>query len=733
MRSSSVSEAAGRLFDTIVMPRRFTNSQLTRSRPSQYVVNRRTVIVVCLAAFVITTSACSSTKYVKLRQAPKNPLSEQLSLAARSGPKPSDRTMQMLRRYDAVNDLKGDPQKLLTKFQGVLAREPSIELVYTVSELAYVAGKKTESDNEKVALDFYETSVAYSYMYLFDTKYGPARNPYDPQFRGSCDLYNSALESALRIVKKRGQLVPGAVHTIESANRKCDVTIALRCDTWHPDDFAGFEFVSDYEVSGLTNNYQTYGLGVPLIAVRRKHTEESPAEKYYPPDLSFPVTAFLRVVPQGTAGEGQSLPTQVELELYDPLQSTDIEVAGRRVPLESDASTALAHYLNNPELKLDELATIGLLRPDYNNEHAGLYMLQPYEPGKIPVVMIHGLWSSPLTWMEMFNDLRSDPTLRQHYQFWFYLYPTGQPFWNSATKFRDELAEMRRRIDPEHKEAALDQMVLVGHSMGGLVARLQTVESRDDYWHIVSDQPFQQLKADEAVRQQLQKVFYFEPNSSVRRVVTIGTPHHGSSFSNSTTRWLANKLIKLPSTMMMSREQIVKDNPDLIRNPKLLETKTSIDSLSPESPILPVLLQSPIAPGVVYHNIIGVVPKDGFLGRVAAGSDGVVSQESAHLEFAASEITVPADHMAVHRHPQSVMEVRRVLLVHLNEVHMNDLQPVQRAFELAAPSAELPSMFQKNSSFAAPPLARDGAEVPVKSATPKVELGSRPAPLPAAR
>ena len=635
---------------------------------------------------------CMSTQYVKLREAPKNPLSEQLSLAARSGPKPSERTMQVLRRFDAVKDLKGDPHQLVAKFQDILEREPSIELVYTVAELSYVGGKKTESDNEKVALDFYETSVAYSYMYLFDERFGPVRNPYDPQFRGSCDLYNSALESALRIVKKRGQLVPGAVHTIESANRKCDVTIALRAPGWHPDDFSSFEFVSDYEVAGLVNRYQTYGLGVPLIAVRKKHGEEPPAEKYYPPDLSFPVTAFLRVVPQAS-DDANSAPQQVLLELYDPLQATDIEVAGRRVPLESDKSTALAYYLNNPELKLDELATLGLLRPDYKSDHAGLYMLEPYDATKIPVVMIHGLWSSPLTWMEMFNDLRSEPTVRSRYQFWFYLYPTGQPFWNSATKFRDELATMRERVDPGQKAKALDQMVLVGHSMGGLVAKLQVVESRDDYWHILSDQPIENLKADEQTLAQLEKTFYFEPNQSIRRVITIGTPHHGSSFSNSTTKWLANKLIKLPSQMMMTRETVVKQNPDFFRDSKLLEVKTSIDSLAPDSPILPVLLQSPVPSGVLFHNIIGVVPKEGFLGRVAAGTDGVVSQESAHLENAASEIVVQADHMSVHRHPQSVREVRRVLLEHLKDIEGYQDEPVLRAFELTGPTplGEMPS------------------------------------------
>ena len=126
----------------------------------------------------------------------------------------------------------------------------------------------------------------------------------------------------------------------------------------------------------------------------------------------------------------------------------------------------------------------------------GLYMVQPYEPGKIPVLFIHGMWSSPMTWMEMFNDLRSSPDIRQHYQFWFYLYPTGQPFWLSAAQLRRDLAETRQALDPQHREPALDQMVLVGHSMGGLVARLQTLKSGQDYWKLASRIPWEQVKAD---------------------------------------------------------------------------------------------------------------------------------------------------------------------------------------------------------------------------------------------
>ena len=110
--------------------------------------------------------------------------------------------------------------------------------------------------------------------------------------------------------------------------------------------------------------------------------------------------------------------------------------------------------------------------------------------------MVHGLWSSPMTWMEMFNDLRSQREIRDHYQFWFYLYPTAQPFWLSAAQLRHDLVHVRETLDPTHQEPALDQMVLIGHSMGGLLSHLQTIPSRDDYWRLVSNEPFQQIKAD---------------------------------------------------------------------------------------------------------------------------------------------------------------------------------------------------------------------------------------------
>jgi hypothetical protein len=319
------------------------------------------------------------------------------------------------------------------------------------------------------------------------------------------------------------------------------------------------------------------------------------------------------------------------------------------------------------------------LDPSKVQKLQGLYMLEPYQPGKIPVLMVHGLWSSPITWMEMFNDLRGAPEIRDRYQFWFYLYPTGQPFWFSAAQLRRDLAEARQILDPYRRQTALDKMVLVGHSMGGLLSHLQTIDSRNDFWSIVSKQPFQEVKAPPDTKENLAETFFFRPNPSVRRVITIGTPFRGSKAANSTTRWLGAKLITLPQMLVSGQQQLLKDNAEIFREPNLIEVKTSIDSLAPDSPILPVMLTASRPPAVKYHNIVGRIPDTGFLGKVVGGSDGVVAYTSAHLDNADSEVEVNAAHSELHCHPLTVLEVRRILIEHLVDV---DMPPPSRLMRL---------------------------------------------------
>lgn len=268
----------------------------------------------------------------------------------------------------------------------------------------------------------------------------------------------------------------------------------------------------------------------------------------------------------------------------------------------------------------------------------------------------------------MFNDLRSFPGLRKNYQFWFYHYPTGQPFWMSATQMRNDLQLLRVQLDPERQHAALDQMVLVGHSMGGLVSRMQTIESQNEFWKLLSDQPFADVQGDEQDVQLLKSAAFFAPTREIRRVVTIGTPHRGSDYANDMTRWVGRKLIRLPTKMVSTGQKLISVNPGVFQNTDLLTTSTSIDSLSPDSPVFPAMLRAPRAPWVTFNNVVGMFPTKHWFSPPTTTGDGVVEYESAHMDDVESEITVAAEHSELHKHPQTILEVRRILMLHLEAV-----------------------------------------------------------------
>ena len=164
----------------------------------------------------------------------------------------------------------------------------------------------------------------------------------------------------------------------------------------------------------------------------------------------------------------------------------------------------------------------------FRYEPTGLSLLRPYRRGRIPVVLIHGLWSNPWSWARMIKELEADAALRDRYQFWTFGYSTGDPLAYSATLLRRDLDEVRRKFDPDLSDAAFNRMVLVGHSMGGLLAKMMVQESGTRLWRLVSDRPVQDLAGDQADCDLLRSALIFRPRPEVRRVVFIATPHRGS-------------------------------------------------------------------------------------------------------------------------------------------------------------------------------------------------------------
>jgi pimeloyl-ACP methyl ester carboxylesterase len=631
----------------------------------------RTLVVLALAAGAVAGPGCGT---VYIRRSNGGGIYDAWRASALTCGDLSPRTWQTLRQFDLAETYRRKPAEAVARLHVEAVHTPQPDLLFALAEVSYLRGREAEEQQDAEAIGCYYRCAGYAYHFLFDPRPRgeAALSSFDPRHRLACDLYNSSVAKCLAAAQRVGQLDPrGSLRIPTSGGHDHTLPISHVGFAWKPEEFGHLLFSANYEVVGLVNHYRTYGLGVPLIA-RRAPSAPKPAHAFYPATVSFPVTAFLRfegsLADLGEAGS----PGAGRLELYNPLDVQSVAVGGRHVPLETDLTTPLAYFLAHARVD-NSTGYKAFLNPDVLGRKAGLHTLEPYQPGKIPVVFVHGLFGSPLTWAPVYNDLLADPALRKRYQFWAYFYPTGNPYLAAAADLRRDLARLRHELDPTHHDRVLDEMVVVGHSMGGLVSKLVTVPGGDDFWQLVSHAPLTTLKLTPDTRGELQAIFYFEPVSSVKRVIFTGTPHRGSKLSPSFVGRIGARLAGLPLDVMRTLHEVAEGNPQLYAAEQGQTIPTSVDLLDPSSPALELLAARPKPRGMRWHSIIGVTPSALPLERWLSGgnlvpSDGVVPYASAHLDDADSEVVVPADHYTVHHHPLAIREMKRILAEHVKEV-----------------------------------------------------------------
>lgn len=373
------------------------------------------------------------------------------------------------------------------------------------------------------------------------------------------------------------------------------------------------------------------GAGVPLAA-RWRLRDPSLARFTSPRGYAAPVTALLAF----PDGQKRGSPQPAKLEFLDPTVLTS--VPGTRKPLAADFSAPLVDRTRDVREFL--VALEGLINPEVRD--ASLYFLEPYNPHKIPVVLVHGLLSHPRMWRDVINELTADPAVSSRYQFWVFYYPTSWPIAYSAMRLREDLAAADKAVGKQKS------IVLIGHSMGGLLARMQAVSSGDAL--VRSQIPperrarFDSLSPDHLAKRTLQ----FEANPAVQRLIFISTPHRGSKIADwSLTTWFT-KFLRLPTRLTTAAVDLI---PTLVKSP---EQYSSISRLSPSNPLYKVLEGLPIkAP---HHSIIG----DRGRGDSPDSSDGVVAYWSSHLDSADSEVIVPDDHGAFDD-PAAIADLKRIL------------------------------------------------------------------------
>jgi pimeloyl-ACP methyl ester carboxylesterase len=560
---------------------------------------------------------------------------------------------------------------VITKLDQQVRGNPEPDIVYALAELSWVESKKHERRHKAESIERTIDALSYAYDYLFWTELARARQPSDPRYRLACDLYNGSLDRLVREAIANGSKIEAnREFSLKLKGREQVFKVLLGDSPWGPEDIDQIMLASAFDVSGLPSiNYQ-YGLGVPLIALKRSDKNAEGVKRYYAPEMAFPLTAFVTPVSKLRNDPNPPANHDLTLNLIDPLRTRN--VGNPPIPVESDLTTPLAYMWSRSDL--DRLRWTGLLRPGIASHRAGLMMIRPYEPGKIPVVMVHGLASSPLAWVAMVNDLLLDPRIQERYQFMLYMYPTGIPFPIAAAGLRDTLqqAEQTFLLPDGRPDPAFSKMVLLGHSMGGLLSHAMAVDSDQKFWELNSPVPFTQIKGSPEVLDELQRYMFFPALPFVERVVFLAVPHRGSDLSRALVGRVSSNLISPDDHVSNLLNRLVRENPDAFPK-RFRKVPTSIETLDPESPYLKALLTMRPGPKVQFHSIIGYEKPEGKENT----TDGVVPYKSSHFDGAVSELMVQSHH-GVQANPYAILEVHRILLEHIGITLQPNAPPLGR-------------------------------------------------------
>jgi len=470
-----------------------------------------------------------------------------------------------------------------------------------------------------------------------------------------CCLHKSALTKLVITGQKFGRLDPRLGLMVRRNGIEECVPITHSGFVWHASDFHSLVPVGDYKTNAFRNHHRQPGLGVPLVVVLSGKSKDT----LLPDRPIFAATIRLDCEHQ-FSGATSTIGSACRLQLLDPLRVDFVSNHGVHQRIAKDISAPLAYRLRNEKSKFLE----NFIGSGSSDGESRLYLVEPYQPGKIPIVFVHGLLSDPYTWAEMVNELRATPGFFNHFQLWFFEYPTGRAFLSSAAQLRQKLATARKTFDPYGQDSQLCNMVLVGHSMGGLVSKLQITSSGNFLWRSVANRPLHELRMSCENRKKLADAFYFEPSPCISRVIFIGTPHRGSALATRLIGRIGSSLASTPDENVNEYENILRYNPGVFSPEMSRRLPTSIDLLEPKSRLLNTIAQLPVSPHVRMHSIIGNRYLTLRLGR----SDGVVPVESARESRVLTERFVGAKHGKTKSHPESIHEVLCILRRHLEEI-----------------------------------------------------------------
>ncbi len=467
----------------------------------------------------------------------------------------------------------------------------------------------------------------------------------NPQNALALKDYNFAVSRIVKVIEK-AKLDPWA-QPLRVPAAGGDFVLRRKPDPrpqWNPALYH-FTPADEFDVNGtyVKDRVIRPGLGAPVVAVGRAVNRDAKA-RYGMPRTYYGVTAIARF-------RGR----ECELGFEDPLAVETVRMDGRTYPLGADFTVPLAVMLARNDPKKLEISR--LLQPGKYADTARLVRLQPYDPNKTVLLVVHGLMDTQATWTPMINALRADPEFRRRYQVWFYSYPSGYPYPYSAALLRKELDGVQKVYPLRRK------MVVVGHSMGGCISRLLITDSGDQLWEKIFHRKPADTPLSPASRELFTEALVFSHRPEVGRVIFIAAPLKGSNLA---THWLGrigSSLVHSPTTLLQAGRDMQKILTFQTDDLKLRRIPNSVDTLAPNNRFVRAINEVPLTSGIPYHVISGDRGKGGNHDQTPPQkSDGVVPYWSSHMPGAESELVVPSAHPA-HQNPEAIAEVRRILLL----------------------------------------------------------------------
>jgi pimeloyl-ACP methyl ester carboxylesterase len=563
----------------------------------------------------------------------------------------------VLYRWDLTELFESDSEGALAQLHAaVVGGRAGRDELFALAELSFLHAERTGKQ------EYYLAAAVYAYALLFPHGAAEPLYPVDPRLRLAVDLYNRGLTSAFASADRSVIELRGGTRALPFG----ELTVELdpKWLRWGDRRLVNFVPVAELEVRGLRERYRRPGIGAPLAAATAAFTPDSKLRDFVGRATKVPVTALLRLDdPRRSLAAGR---VTGALEIYDGYTNDVVEIDGQRVPLEVEPSAAFAYTLSESaiwdwELRgflVGDLVKGLVVATKAGEARAQLLFMQPYRRGRIPVVFVHGTASGPGRWADMLNSLENDPWLRTRFQYWFFYYDTGNPITYSADVLRLSLRAIVDQLDPNGDDAALRQMVIIGHSQGGLLAKMTAIDSGTRLWDTVSRRPLDDLILRDATREQLRRTLFLQPLPFVRRIIFIATPHRGSYEAGS---WIAQQIAgfaSLPKGFVDVMKDLVTGNPGVVTL-SLGGLPRSINDMTPGNSFVQALASTPVAPGVPTHSIIAVSGDH----PLAEDDDGIVKYESAHLDDVVSEVVIRSGH-SVQGHPLAIAEVRRILYLH---------------------------------------------------------------------